>query len=88
MFRWLMRDRRAFIRALLSMPAAGVLAAGDLRAASKKKLFHSARDVLGELEVRQFLNARRHLHAAHRLQDAARGSERDARGFYPLRQPR
>ena len=57
MFRWLMRDRRAFIRAMLSMPAAGVLAAGDLRAASKKKLVHSARDVLGELEVRTFLNA-------------------------------
>lgn len=57
MFRWLMRDRRAFIRALLSMPAAGALAASDLSAASKKKLFHSARDVIGELEVRTFLNA-------------------------------
>ena len=57
MFRWLMRDRRAFIRALLSMPAGGVLAASDLRAASKKKQLHSARDVLGELEVRTFLNA-------------------------------
>ena len=57
MFRWLMRDRRAFIRALLSMPAGGVLAASDLRAASKKQQLHSARDVLGELEVRTFLNA-------------------------------
>ena len=48
MLRWLMRDRRAFIRGLLSMPAAGALAASDLNAASKKKLPHSARDVIGE----------------------------------------
>ena len=57
MLRWLMRDRRAFIRGLLSMPAAGALAASDLNAASKKKLFQSARDVIGELEVKTFLNA-------------------------------
>ncbi len=57
MFRWLMRDRRAFIRSLLTMPAAGAVAASELNAASKKKLFHSARDVIGELGVRTFLNA-------------------------------
>ncbi len=57
MFHWLTRDRRAFIRALLSLPVAGTMAGSNLNAATKKKLFQSARDVIGELEVRTFLNA-------------------------------
>ena len=56
MFRWLTRDRRAFLRSILTAPVAGALAANSGSAAKKQPL-HAARDVLGELQVRTFLNA-------------------------------
>ena len=57
MFGWLSRDRRAFLRSLLGGSAAGPFAAGLAGATKQKKRVNSARDVIGELGVRTFLNA-------------------------------
>ena len=57
MFGWLSRDRRAFMRWVASAPFVGAFAAGPLRAAQQVKRIRSARDVLGELGVRTFVNA-------------------------------
>lgn len=57
MFHWLLRDRRSFLHSLLALSATGTLGGASARAAKPRKLFHSARDVLGELGVREFLNA-------------------------------
>ncbi|MDE0124418.1 MAG: aminotransferase class V-fold PLP-dependent enzyme [Bryobacterales bacterium] len=58
MFRWLSRDRRAFLRSLVRGSLAGGLAAvPPASAAGRKKRSNSARDVIGELGVRTFLNA-------------------------------
>ena len=57
MFRWLSRDRRAFMRSILSASAAVPFSAGLSVAAQQKKRIHTARDVVGELDVRTFLNA-------------------------------
>ncbi len=57
MFNWLSRDRRAFLTSALGLAAAGS-AVPDLPGATKKnRRLIAARDVLGELEVRTFLNA-------------------------------
>ncbi len=57
MFHWLSRDRRSFLHSILGLSATGTLVGAAASAAKPKKLFHSARDVLGELGVREFLNA-------------------------------
>ena len=57
MFRWLSRDRRAFLKAFLAAAAAGPFAARAPSAQKTRHLFRSARDVLGELGVRTFVNA-------------------------------
>ncbi len=62
MFEFLRRNRRAFLRCLAGPPAIGALASGKLSklaAASprKKRRSPAARDVLGELGVRTFINA-------------------------------
>ena len=57
MFSWLSRDRRAFLTSLLGGSAAGPFAAGLAGATKQRKRVHSARDVIGELGVRTFLNA-------------------------------
>lgn len=57
MFDWLGRDRRAFLNSIFGL-AAGGAAGSRLRGATKKnKRLVAARDVLGELGVRTFLNA-------------------------------
>ena len=55
MFRWISRDRRSFMRSTFGASLGGTLFASSLGAAKKRK--SSARDVLGELGVRTFLNA-------------------------------
>ncbi len=57
MFGWLSRDRRAFMRLAVGGPLAGAFAAGPSSAAKQAKRLRSARDVLGELGVRTFVNA-------------------------------
>ena len=56
MFGWLMRDRRGFMRSILTLPAAAAAASGA-SAAARKGTARAARDVIGELGVRSFLNA-------------------------------
>lgn len=56
MFGWLARDRRGFMRSILTLPAAAAAASSSAAAASKGKV-RAARDVIGELGVRSFLNA-------------------------------
>ena len=56
MFGWLARDRRGFMRSLLTFPAAAAAASGSAAAAPKGAV-RAARDVIGELGVRTFLNA-------------------------------
>ena len=57
MFHWLLRDRRAFMRSILGAWAAVPFSAGYSVAAQQKKRIDTARDVVGELGVRTFLNA-------------------------------
>lgn len=56
MFGWLARDRRGFMRSILTLPAAAAAASRPAAAAQKGKV-RAARDVIGELGVRSFLNA-------------------------------
>lgn len=56
MFGWLARDRRGFMRSILTFPAAAAAASGSAAAAPKGAV-RAARDVIGELGVRTFLNA-------------------------------
>ena len=57
MIGWFLRDRRAFMRWAIGGPLAGALAARPLLAAKQRKRLRAARDVLGELGVRTFVNA-------------------------------
>lgn len=56
MFGWLSRDRRGFMRSMLTLPAAAA-AASRSAAGAPKGTVRAARDVIGELGVRSFLNA-------------------------------
>ncbi len=57
MFRWLPRGRRAFLRSVAGAAAVAPLASGPAAAAKPKKSIRAARDVIGELGVRTFINA-------------------------------